>query len=99
MTYGALLRRSRHGTLYFRFVIPHDLRALVGQSELSISLGTASKRAAELVVLKLRLAAKSFTPLAQGRYVRAFPAKTRLWALLYARVQQADGRAWRNVLI
>lgn len=60
MTYGALLRRSRHGILYFRFVIPHDLRALVGKSELSISLGTASKRAAELVALEMQLAAKSF---------------------------------------
>ena len=47
----------------------------------------------------IRVRAPLATPLAQGRHVRALPPKTRLWALLYARVQQADGAAWRNVLL
>jgi hypothetical protein len=34
-----LLRRSRHGTLYFRYVVPSDVRATLGTSELSLSLG------------------------------------------------------------
>ena len=58
MTYGTHLRRSRHGTLYFRYVIPPDVRASVGQSEVSVSLGTASKREAEVACLELQLAAK-----------------------------------------
>ena len=46
-----------------------------------------------IIALKLRVARGD-------RYASlAITAKTRLWALLYARVQQADGRAWRNVLI
>jgi hypothetical protein len=60
MTYGTHLRRSRHGTLYFRLVVPSDLRGSVGKSEFSISLGTASKRSAELAALELQLAAKRF---------------------------------------
>ncbi|MBS1176390.1 MAG: integrase family protein [Proteobacteria bacterium] len=58
MTYGTNLRRSRHGTLYFRYVIPSDARAIFGKSEVSISLGTASRRSAELLALELRLIAK-----------------------------------------
>jgi len=60
MTYGTHLRRSRHGTLYFRFVVPADLRGRAGKTELSISLGTSSRRSAELAALELRLAAKRF---------------------------------------
>ena len=47
----------------------------------------------------VRVRAALATPLAEGRHVRPKPAKTRLWALLYARVQRADGRAWQNVLL
>ena len=47
----------------------------------------------------VRVRAPLATPLLQGRHVRPLAARTRLWALLYARVQQADGRAWRNVLL
>ncbi len=39
------------------------------------------------------------TPVYQGRNVRpAFP-KTELWAVLYARVRQADGVSWRNLVL
>jgi integrase len=58
MTYGNHLRRSRHGTLHFRLVIPADVRAIFGKSEVSISLGTSSRRSAELLTLELCLAAK-----------------------------------------
>ena len=47
----------------------------------------------------VRVRAPLATPLLQGRHVRPLAARTRLWALLYARVQQADGHAWRNVLL
>ena len=58
MTYGTNLRRSRHGTLYLRYVIPSDARAIFGKSEVSFSLGTASRRSAELLALELHLTAK-----------------------------------------
>lgn len=47
----------------------------------------------------VRVRAPLATPLAEGRHVRPLSPRTRLWALLYARVQQADGVAWRNVLL
>jgi hypothetical protein len=58
MTYGTHIRGSRHGTLYFRYVIPPDVRTCGGKSEISVSLGTASKREAALACLELELAAK-----------------------------------------
>ena len=51
------------------------------------------------VSIGVRVRAALATPLAEGRHVRPIRAKTRLWALLYARVQRADGRAWQNVLL
>ena len=39
------------------------------------------------------------TPTLGGRHVRPSTPKTQLWALIYARVQQADATAWRYVLI
>jgi hypothetical protein len=39
------------------------------------------------------------TPVYQGRNLRPRAPGTDLWALLYARVRQADAVAWRNVLI
>lgn len=60
MAYGSHLRRSRHGVLHFRFVVPPDERARAGKGELSISLGTSSRRSAELAALELRLTAKRF---------------------------------------
>ena len=39
------------------------------------------------------------TPVLNGANLRAFVPQTDLWALLYARVRQADGAAWRNVLL
>jgi len=40
------------------------------------------------------------TPVQDGRHVRPPEGpKTRLWGLLYARVQQADGAAWRNLVL
>jgi hypothetical protein len=34
-----------------------------------------------------------------GRHLRPHPPKTRLWAVLYARVRQADATAWRNLML
>lgn len=65
MTYGQHLRRSRHGILYFRFVIPLDVRPKIGRSELSVSLGTASKRQATAAALELAVAANRLV--AEGR--------------------------------
>ena len=70
MTYGTNLRRSRHGTLYFRYVIPSDARAIFGKSEVSISLGTASRRSAELLALELRLIAKRLIETARKRWTK-----------------------------
>jgi hypothetical protein len=39
------------------------------------------------------------TPVSNGVNLRPFIPQTDLWALLYARVRQADGAAWRNVLL
>lgn len=39
------------------------------------------------------------TPVLNGANLRPMVPKTDLWALLYARVRQADGSAWRNVLL
>ena len=36
MTYGTHLRRRRHGTLYFRFVVPPDLRGSTGKGKVPI---------------------------------------------------------------
>ena len=57
MTYGTHLRRSRHGTLFFRYVIPVDVRSEIGRSELSLSLGTSSKREAQLAAMELAIIA------------------------------------------
>jgi hypothetical protein len=38
-------------------------------------------------------------PVAYGRLFRADPPRSSLWGLLYAQVRQADGEAWRNVLL
>ncbi|MEK6372541.1 MAG: hypothetical protein AABO58_07565 [Acidobacteriota bacterium] len=34
-----------------------------------------------------------------GSNITSDPPRTEIWALLYAQVQQADGKAWRNVLL
>jgi hypothetical protein len=47
----------------------------------------------------VRMRAPFATPVHQGRHVRPPIPKTRLWAMLYARVQQSDALAWRNVLL
>ena len=39
------------------------------------------------------------TPVYEGRQLRPPNPKTRLWALLYARVRQGDGAAWQNLLL
>ena len=60
MTYGSHLRRSRHGSLSFRYVFPADVRGALGKSEISIGLGTSSKRHARLPALELLIAAKGY---------------------------------------
>jgi hypothetical protein len=39
------------------------------------------------------------TPVFNGANLRPLVPNTDLWALLYARVRQADGQAWRNILL
>jgi hypothetical protein len=97
MTYGSHLRRSRHGTLYFRFVIPADLRCVVERSELSISLGTASKRDAELVALSLQLAAKRLVETARDAIRMSEPGKPNR-AAFHAMVQEHKLKAVLNEL-
>ena len=65
MTYGRHLKRSRHGVLYFRFVLPEDLRRSLGKTEICLSLGKVSKREAEVTALELTLTAKSFVAAAR----------------------------------
>ena len=52
-------------------------------------------RVAEGIIVRAPYA----TPVYEGRHVRPPNPKTRLWALLYARVRQADGTAWQNLLL
>jgi hypothetical protein len=47
----------------------------------------------------IRVRAAFATPVQTGRHVRPLSPKTQLWALLYARVEQADAVAWRNLLL
>lgn len=48
----------------------------------------------------IRVRAPFATPVQDGRHVRPPEGpKTRLWALLYARVAQADALAWRNLML
>ena len=53
MAYGQHLKRNRCGTLCFRFVFPPDIRAQLGRTEISIALGTASRKDAELARIEL----------------------------------------------
>ena len=78
MTYGTHLRRSRHGTLYFRYVVPSDVRAALGTAEVSISLGTSSKRGAELAALELQLLAKRVVDHARDAIRMSEPVKSSL---------------------
>lgn len=48
---------------------------------------------------EIQVRAPFATPVHDGRHVRPAIPKTRLWALLYARVQQTDAAAWRNLLL
>jgi len=54
----------------------------------------ASRDASQIVVR-----APFATPVHEGRNLRPRRPKTQIWALLYARVEQTDGGAWRNLLI
>jgi hypothetical protein len=47
----------------------------------------------------IEVASPFATPVLNGRNLRPTPPQTDLWALLYAQVQQIDGRSWRNVLL
>ena len=51
------------------------------------------------VKAQIRVRAPFATAVLNGRHVRPPFPKTRLWALLYARVRQADADAWRNLLL
>lgn len=47
----------------------------------------------------VRVRAPFATPVQDGRHVRPRLPKTRLWAVLYARVEQVDAAAWRNLML
>jgi hypothetical protein len=47
----------------------------------------------------IRVRAPFATPVQDGRHLRPRFPKTRLWPPLYARVEQADAAAWRNLLL
>ena len=48
----------------------------------------------------IRVRAPFATPVQDGRHIRPPEGpKTRLWALLYARVEQVDASAWRNLML
>ncbi|QOY90166.1 hypothetical protein [Paludibaculum fermentans] len=47
----------------------------------------------------VRVRASFATPVYKGRNVRPQVPRTQLWAVLYARVRQTDGKAWRNLLL
>ena len=48
----------------------------------------------------IRVRAPFATPVQEGRHLRPPEGpKTRLWAVLYARVEQADALAWRNLML
>ncbi len=46
LTIPSHLYRNRHGTFYFRLCVPRDLRALVGRSEVRLSMHTEQRREA-----------------------------------------------------
>ena len=49
---------------------------------------------------EIRVRAPFATPVLDGRHLRPPEGpKTRLWAVLYARVEQADALAWRNLML
>jgi hypothetical protein len=39
------------------------------------------------------------TPVLDGKVMRPFNPRSDIWVLLYAQVQQLDGKSWRNVLL
>src|SRR5262249_23472929 len=47
----------------------------------------------------VRVNAPYATAVSEGRIVRPLLPRSRLFALLYAQVLQADGQAWRNILL
>ncbi|MFK8906726.1 hypothetical protein [Streptomyces sp. YS-3] len=49
--------------------------------------------------VEVRVGAPHAVPVDNGVDVRPFPPRTRIGALLYAQVIQADGQDWRNVLL
>ncbi|MDP3699317.1 MAG: site-specific integrase [Hylemonella sp.] len=47
------LYRNRHGTFYFRLIVPADLRSFVGRGDIRLSLGTEQRQAAIIASLVL----------------------------------------------
>jgi hypothetical protein len=47
----------------------------------------------------VRVRAPFATPVQDGRHVRPRWPKTRLWAVLYTRVERADAAAWHNLML
>lgn len=53
VSYGDGLKRNKNGILCLRVVIPPDVRKILGRTEISVSLGTPSRRLAEVSRLEL----------------------------------------------
>jgi hypothetical protein len=53
VTIPSRLYRNRHGTFYFRVVIPVSLRSCVGRRDIRLSLGTEQRENAVLSALPL----------------------------------------------
>ena len=83
---------SRWCTAQGRFGLP--LR-VAGAQHPSPPLRCSVSRTDDAVFVTAPFAA----PVFDGQNIRAFPPRTTLQALLYAQVMQADGAAWRNVLL
>lgn len=93
MAYGEGLRRNRCGIWCWRWVVPPDVRAALGATEVQRSLGTASRREATLLSLALRLAAGSLLEAARAGVVMD---KDKLLATLEAarrKLREDDSKA------
>jgi len=65
MAYGDGLQRNRFGVWYWRRVVPPALRDRLPLKEVSLSLGTTSRKAALPASLRLRIAASGLVKLAR----------------------------------
>lgn len=90
MAYGEGLRRNRCGVWCWRWVVPADVRPMLGAATLQRSLGTAFKREAAALALPLRLAsAVVVRHVREGTCLSDDNTKAALMLLLQARKARA----------